>query len=42
MRKVVAITLFFSFSATAAEVVKFDPRPAVVEEGDSTYVGIVP
>jgi len=33
--------LLLSLNAAAAEVVKFDPRPAVVEQGGSTYVGIL-
>jgi len=41
MKKVVALILLFSFNAAAAEVVKFDPRPAVVEQEGSTYVGIL-
>jgi hypothetical protein len=41
MKKVVALILFFSLNAAAAEVVKFDPRPAVVEQEGSTYVGIL-
>ena len=41
MKKIVAIILLFSFNAAAAEVVKFDPRPAVVEQEGSTYVGIL-
>ena len=41
MKKIVAIILLFSFNAAAAEVVKFDPRPAVVEQEGNTYVGIL-
>ena len=41
MKKIVAIILLFSFNAAAAEVVKFDPRPAAVEQEGSTYVGIL-
>ena len=41
MKIVVALILLFSFNAAAAEVVKFDPRPAVVEQEGSTYVGIL-
>ena len=41
MTKVVALILLFSLNAAAAEVVKFDPRPAVVEQEGSTYVGIL-
>ena len=31
----------FSLSVTAAEVTKFDPRPAAVEQESSTYTGIL-
>ena len=41
MKKVVSFILLFSLNAAAAEVVKFDPRPAVVEQEGSTYVGIL-
>jgi hypothetical protein len=41
MRKVVLFILLFSFNAAAAEVTKFEPRPAVVEQEGSTYVGIL-
>ena len=41
MKKVVALILLFSFNTAAAEVVKFDPRPAAVEQEGSTYVGIL-
>ena len=41
MKKVVALTLLFSLNAAAAEVTKFEPRPAVVEQEGSTYVGIL-
>ena len=41
MKKVVALILLFSLNAAAAEVVKFDPRPAVVEQEGNTYVGIL-
>ena len=41
MKKIVVIILLFSFNAAAAEVVKFDTRPAVVEQEGSTYVGIL-
>lgn len=41
MKKVVLLTLLFSLNTTAAEVIKFDPRPVtVVKEGDS-YVGVL-
>ena len=41
MKKVVAFLLLFSLNAAAAEVTKFEPRPAVVEQEGSTYVGIL-
>jgi hypothetical protein len=41
MRKVVALILLFSLNTAAAEVDKFEPRPAVVEQEGSTYVGIL-
>ena len=41
MRKIVALILCFSLTAAAAEVTKFDPRPASVEQEGSTYVGIL-
>ena len=41
MKKIVALILLFSLSAAAAEVTKFEPRPAVVEQEGSTYVGIL-
>ena len=41
MKKIVALILFFSYNAAAAEVSKFEPRPAVVEQEGSTYVGIL-
>ena len=41
MNKVVALILLFSLNAAAAEVTKFEPRPAVVEQEGSTYVGIL-
>ena len=41
MKKVVALVLLLSFNATAAEVVKFKPRPAVVEQSGDSYVGIL-
>ena len=41
MKKVVALILLFSINAAAAEVTKFEPRPAVVEQEGSTYVGIL-
>ena len=41
MKKVVALVLLFSLNAAAAEVTKFEPRPAVVEQEGDTYVGIL-
>ena len=41
MKKVVALILLFSLNAAAAEVTKFEPRPAVVEQEGSIYVGIL-
>jgi hypothetical protein len=41
MKKIVALILLFSLSAAAAEVTKFEPRPAVVEQEGATYVGIL-
>jgi len=41
MKNIIALILLFSFNAAAAEVTKFDPRPAVVDQGSSTYVGIL-
>ena len=41
MKKVVAFLLLFSLNAAAAEVTKFEPRPAVVEQEGNTYVGIL-
>ena len=41
MKKVVTLILLFSLNAAAAEVTKFEPRPAVVEQDGSTYVGIL-
>ena len=39
--RLLVITLLFSFSATAGEVTEFKPRPAVVDEGSDTYIGIL-
>ena len=33
--------LLFSLNAAAAEVTKFEPRPAVVEQEGTTYIGIL-
>jgi hypothetical protein len=41
MKTVVALLLLFSLNAAGAEVTKFDPRPAVVEQDGSSYVGIL-
>ena len=41
MKKAVMFILLFSLNTAAAEVVKFEPRPAVVEQEGSTYVGIL-
>jgi hypothetical protein len=41
MRILVATLLLFSLNATAGEVTEFKPRPAAVEEGSDTYVGIL-
>ena len=41
MKKVVAFILLFSLNAAEAEVTKFEPRPAVVEQEGATYVGIL-
>ncbi len=39
--RLLVITLLFSFGATAGEVTEFKPRPAVVDEGSDTYIGIL-
>ena len=41
MRILVTTILLFSLNAAAGEVTEFKPRPAVVEEGTDTYVGIL-
>jgi len=41
MKKLVALLLVLSVSATAAEVTTFEPRPAVVEKDGNSYVGIL-
>ena len=41
MRLLVTTLLLFSLNATAGEVTEFKPRPAAVEEGSDTYVGIL-
>jgi len=39
--RILVIALLFSLTATAGEVTEFKPRPAAVEEGTDTYVGIL-
>jgi hypothetical protein len=41
MKKATAFLLIFSLNAAAAEVTKFEPRPAVVEQEGESYVGIL-
>ena len=41
MRIVFSFILLFSVNVFGAEVIKFEPRPAVVEQEGSTYVGIL-
>jgi len=41
MKKAIVLLLIFSFNAAAAEVTKFEPRPAVVEQEGNSYVGIL-
>ena len=41
MKILVTTILLFSLNAAAGEVTKFKPRPAAVEEGTDTYVGIL-
>jgi hypothetical protein len=41
MRILVVTTLLFSLNAVAGEITEFKPRPASVEEGSDTYVGIL-
>ena len=41
MRILVTTILLFSLNAVAGEVTEFKPRPAAVEEGTDTYVGIL-
>jgi hypothetical protein len=41
MRTLVTTILLFSLNAAAGEVTEFKPRPAAVEEGTDTYVGIL-
>ena len=39
--RILVITLLFSLNAAAGEVTEFKPRPAAVEQGSDTYVGIL-
>ncbi len=41
MKFVVSLVLLFSLSAAAGEVTEFKPRPAAVQEGSDTYIGIL-
>ena len=41
MRILGVTALLFSLNAAAGEVTEFKPRPAAVEEGTDTYVGIL-
>ena len=41
MKITVALALLLSLNVAAAEVTKFEPRPAVVEQEGNTYVGIL-
>lgn len=41
MKILVTTILLFSLNAAAGEVTEFKPRPAAVEEGTDTYVGIL-
>ncbi len=41
MKRLIALTLLFSLNAAATEVIKFEPRPAAVEQEGNTYVGIL-
>jgi hypothetical protein len=41
MRILVTTILLFSLNAAAGEVTEFKPRPAAVEEGADTYIGIL-
>ena len=41
MNRIATLLLLFSFSAAAAEVIKFDPRPAAVVQNGSNYIGIL-
>lgn len=39
--RILVITLLLSLTATAGEVTEFKPRPAAVQDGSDTYVGIL-
>jgi len=39
--RILVITLLLSLTATAGEVTEFKPRPAAVEAGTDTYIGIL-
>ena len=39
--RILVIALLFSLNAAAGEVTEFKPRPAAVEQGSDTYVGIL-
>ena len=41
MKFALSVVLLFSYSALAGDVTEFKPRPAAVEEGADTYVGIL-
>ena len=41
MKILVTTIVVFSLNAAAGEVTEFKPRPAAVEEGTDTYVGIL-
>ena len=41
MRILVTVILLFSLNAVAGEVTEFKPRPAAVEAGTDTYIGIL-
>lgn len=41
MKKLVSLIVLFSYTAAAGEVTEFKPRPAVVEQGSDSYVGIL-
>ena len=41
MKWFVIIIFTFSFSSYAGEVTSFEDRPATVEEGENTYIGIL-